>query len=72
MASGGKLQTIHHLSLVGHSFVCVTVIGLKLARFLLVIQVYSIRACSAGWLTEMTKRVERNKLDEESGRQKVV
>ncbi len=32
MASGVKLHTIHHLNLVGHSFVCVTVIGLKFAQ----------------------------------------
>ncbi len=32
MASGVKLHTIHHLNRVGHSFVCVTVIGLKFAQ----------------------------------------
>lgn len=32
MVSGVKLQTIHHLSLEGHSFVCMTVIGLKFAQ----------------------------------------
>lgn len=54
MVSGRKLHAILRPSLKGHSFVCVTVIGLKSPDiFTLVIQVYIIRACSAGWLTEM-------------------